>query len=95
MPLLPIIFCISLVLLGNYFMLNLMLAVVFESYCKSEMETDKSIQEDYEMRKSQMIVSGDLTTLKIEQKRPVQQPREESKTNKITPIELDVEKVED
>jgi hypothetical protein len=41
MPILPYIFCVSLVLLGNYFMLNLMLAVVFESYCKSEMETDQ------------------------------------------------------
>ena len=63
MPLLPQIFCIGLVLLGNYFMLNLMLAVVFESYCKSEMDTDKEILEDTEFRKSQMIDQADLQQL--------------------------------
>ena len=44
-------------------MLNLMLAVVFESYCKSEMDTDKEILEDTEFRKSQMIDQADLQQL--------------------------------
>ena len=32
----PILFCIGLLLIGKYFMLNLLLAVVMESYMKSE-----------------------------------------------------------
>ena len=44
-PLIPYGFCVVLVFLGNYFMINLMLAVVFESYLKSEMETNKEIKE--------------------------------------------------
>jgi hypothetical protein len=32
----PIIFCIGLLLIGKYFMLNLLLAVVMESYMESE-----------------------------------------------------------
>lgn len=43
-PLSPYTYCVILVFLGNYFMLNLMLAVVFESYMKSEMETNKEIK---------------------------------------------------
>jgi len=45
MPLVPYLYCVILVFLGNYFMLNLMLAVVLESYLKSEIETDKEIKE--------------------------------------------------
>ena len=45
MPLIPYLYCVVLVFLGNYFMLNLMLAVVLESYLKSEIETDKEIKE--------------------------------------------------
>ena len=45
MPLIPYLYCVILVFLGNYFMLNLMLAVVLESYLKSEIETDKEIKE--------------------------------------------------
>ena len=43
-PLLPYFYCVVLVFLGNYFMLNLMLAVVLESYLKSEIETDFEIK---------------------------------------------------
>jgi len=34
--LMPIFYCIGLLLIGKYFMLNLLLAVVMESYMKSE-----------------------------------------------------------
>jgi hypothetical protein len=39
-PLIPFAFCVMIVFLGNFFMLNLMLAVVFESYIESELITD-------------------------------------------------------
>ena len=40
-PLVAYAFCVTLVFMGNFFMLNLMLAVVFESYIESELMTDK------------------------------------------------------
>lgn len=53
-PLLPFLYCVLLVFLGNYFMLNLMLAVVLESYLKSEIETDTAIKA--ELKKKQDII---------------------------------------
>jgi len=52
--LLPFLYCVLLVFLGNYFMLNLMLAVVLESYLKSEIETDTAIKA--ELKKKQDII---------------------------------------
>lgn len=43
-PAIPAIFCISLILLGSFFLLNLLLAVIMESYMLSELaETQKLI----------------------------------------------------
>jgi len=50
MPAIPAIFCLTLVLLGNYFMLNLMLAVVFESYIQSEERADEEVKKEYEQK---------------------------------------------
>lgn len=42
----PALFCISLILLGSFFLLNLLLAVVMESYMTSEMKEDVRIAEE-------------------------------------------------
>jgi hypothetical protein len=42
----PAFFCISLILLGSFFLLNLLLAVVMESYMTSEMKEDVRIAEE-------------------------------------------------
>ena len=55
MPLIPYLYCVAMVLLGNYFMLNLMLAVVFESFLKSDAAADKDTKQDLEERKTNLI----------------------------------------
>jgi hypothetical protein len=37
-PILPALYCVALIFLGSFFMLNLMLAVIMESYMESEMK---------------------------------------------------------
>ena len=37
----PYIFCLLLIFFGNYFMLNFMLAVVFEAFLKTDAHCDK------------------------------------------------------
>ena len=39
--LVPYTFCLLLIFFGNYFMLNFMLAVVFEAFIKADAESDK------------------------------------------------------
>lgn len=46
--LVPIMFCIGLLLIGKYFMLNLLLAVVMESYMESEQREAKKLKEELE-----------------------------------------------
>ena len=56
-PLVPILFCVILIFLGSFFLINLMLAVIMENYIISEsninnIENEKLEQEkeDLEMR---------------------------------------------
>jgi hypothetical protein len=37
----PYLFCLLLIFFGNYFMLNFMLAVVFEAFMKTDANCDK------------------------------------------------------
>jgi hypothetical protein len=47
-PALPALFCIFLVFMGSYFLLNLMLAVVMEAYMQSEIMEGKRIADELE-----------------------------------------------
>jgi hypothetical protein len=40
MPILPTVFCITLVFLGSFFMLNLMLAVIMDAYMQGEADEE-------------------------------------------------------
>lgn len=51
-PQLPAFFCILLVFLGSFFLLNLMLAVVMESYMASELK--ESLKLEAELKKEKM-----------------------------------------
>jgi hypothetical protein len=47
-PALPVLFCVFLVFMGSYFLLNLMLAVVMEAYMQSEIIEGKRIADELE-----------------------------------------------
>ena len=40
-PFVATVFCVTIVVIGAFFLLNLMLAVVMESYIESEMKDDE------------------------------------------------------
>ena len=50
----PAGFCIILILLGSFFLLNLLLAVVMESYMTSEMKEDVRIAEELVAQKNEL-----------------------------------------
>ena len=54
-PALPSLFCNTLIFIGSYFLLNLMLAVIMESYISSEEEEFIRIEQELEEEKNLMI----------------------------------------
>jgi hypothetical protein len=47
--LLPALYCLVLIFLGAFFLLNLMLAVVMESYIKGEIEENKKLDDQIKL----------------------------------------------
>ena len=45
-PAIPAVYCLTLIFMGTFFLLNLMLAVVMESYMESEILTAKEFADD-------------------------------------------------
>jgi hypothetical protein len=44
-PVLPILFCVILIFMGSFFLLNLFLAVVMESYMEGELKFNEEVEE--------------------------------------------------
>jgi hypothetical protein len=76
----PIIFCIGLLLIGKYFMLNLLLAVVMESYMESEQREAQKLKEELEGEQKELEAR-----LKEDEENNILEDQNESVT---TPINL-------
>jgi hypothetical protein len=54
MPGLPVIYCVVLIFMGSFFLLNLVLAVVMESYMESEISEGLKIADELEEEKRKL-----------------------------------------